>query len=314
MGAPHCLLDLLSLPRPLALAIFALLPVDTRLRRCEVSRAWRALLADTTFFERIDLHASSGLQRFSEKLLRAAVAKAGGQLCALDITGQHGGKRFFPARLVRLLLEVAAANAATLTELRVDTGQFWRGTDNAHMRALLATAPALQRFETSVDTTDRQVARAMLRNEPPFKAVRLRRLWMNGSNATAHVVAFSSDFRCHASLECLVLSNAALDTTAAMGAVMEACIALRLHKLVLCNCRIVPAVLSQLIRLIAAGALRELGLFNEGVELFDEGHESTQLFVAAVRASAMTRLKLENVGAASKSVVEAAAFINARKL
>ena len=88
LGAPHRLLDLLLLPRPLALAIFALLPVDTRLRCCEVSRAWRALLADTTFFERSDLHASSDLARFSLPLLRAAVAKAGGQLRVLDISVQ----------------------------------------------------------------------------------------------------------------------------------------------------------------------------------------------------------------------------------
>ena len=46
---PPVFLDLLALPRPLLLAIFALIPVDTRLRCIEVNRAWRALLADTTF-------------------------------------------------------------------------------------------------------------------------------------------------------------------------------------------------------------------------------------------------------------------------
>ena len=46
LEATPLFLDLLALPRPLAAAIFALVPVDTRLRCSEVSRAWRALLAD----------------------------------------------------------------------------------------------------------------------------------------------------------------------------------------------------------------------------------------------------------------------------
>ena len=79
LDAPPLFLDLLALPRPLALAIFALLPVDTRLRCSEVSRAWRALLADTSLWTRLDLCSTSGV-RFSEALFRAAVAKAGGQL------------------------------------------------------------------------------------------------------------------------------------------------------------------------------------------------------------------------------------------
>ena len=71
------------LPRCFVHAVLLLLPVDTRLRCCEVSWAWRALLADTTLWACINLRASSGVQRFSEALLRADVAKAGGQLRAL---------------------------------------------------------------------------------------------------------------------------------------------------------------------------------------------------------------------------------------
>ena len=90
LDVPSPFLDLLALPRPLALAIFALLPVDTRLRCSEVCRAWRALLADTSLWAScINLSVSSGVARLSEALLRAAVAKAGGQLRALDITGQR---------------------------------------------------------------------------------------------------------------------------------------------------------------------------------------------------------------------------------
>ena len=153
-------------------AVLLLLPVDARLRCCEVSRARRALLADTTLWARISLCPSSGVARFSEALLRAAVAKAGGQLRTLDFRGQLrlvGGDH-----LTRLLFDVVAANAATLKELRVDTGQFWQ--ESKDVRALLEAAPGLQLLEASVETKDRQVARAMLRNEPPFQALRLQKL------------------------------------------------------------------------------------------------------------------------------------------
>ena len=60
--------------------MFLLLPVDARLRCSEVDRAWRALLADKTFYSRLNLSLDSGLARFSLPLFRAAAAKAGGQL------------------------------------------------------------------------------------------------------------------------------------------------------------------------------------------------------------------------------------------
>ena len=287
------------LPRFFVRAVLLLLPVDTRLRCSEVSRAWRALLANTTFWECLDV-SSRGVARFSEALLRVAVAK--------DLTGHNPQEFEIPNRL---LLEVVAANAATLTELRLDTGRFWP-SDN--IRPLLEAAPALQILETSVVTTDRNIAHATLRNEPPFQALRLRRLWMLfGSDAIADVVGFSSDLRCHASLEKLILYDAALDSAAAMGAVVDACIAMGLRALSLIGCRIIPAILPELTRLIAAGMLREVSMHSEGIPTFDEGHESTRLFVAAVRASAMTKLELTPVADLPKDVLEAAAFINARQ-
>ena len=181
------------------------------------------------------------------------------------------------------------------------------------MRALLEAGPALQLLALSVETRDHQVARAMLRNEPPFQALRLRRLAnVLALQTTVAVVAFSSDLRCHASLEDLALWDAALNTAAAMGAVVDACIALRVRKLWLSHCRVVPAVLPELARLVAARALRELIVYNGGVTLFVEDHESTRLFVAAVRVSAMTKLQLYGLGTIPDNVVEAAAFINAR--
>ena len=125
LDVPPLFLGLLALPRPLVLVIITLLPVDMRLRCIEVNRAWRALLiADRTFWRSLDLSIHN--VRFSEALFRAAVAKAGGQLLALDLSGQHLPHNFF------LLRDVVTANAnalVTLTELRLDTTRYWSVED-----------------------------------------------------------------------------------------------------------------------------------------------------------------------------------------
>ena len=262
-ASPDTILSLL--PRYFVRAVLLLLPVDTRLRCCEVNRAWRALLADT-FFARLDLSISSGLARYSLPLFRACVVKAGGQLRALDLTGQETALNSvclveaFDA-YKRLVLQAAAANAATLTELRLDTGHYWRVDE---MHALLEAAPACRLLHLALSfNQDHPLARAMLRNERPFHALRLRRLrTMHPFETLAQVVAFSSDLRCHASLEVLDLYFAALDSTAKMGAVVDACIALRLHSLRLRGCHVPTEALPELTRVIAAGALRDLGCYN----------------------------------------------------
>ena len=306
-ATPPLILDLLALPHPLTLAIFALLPVDTRLRCSEVNRAWRALLADTSFWASLDASTTSGVAHFSEALFRAAVAKAGGQLRALDLTGQRENL------LNNLLCDVVAANAATLFELRVDT---YRYSSAAEVRVLLEASPAILLLQTSVmmHRGEFQLACAMLRNEPPFQALRLRRLLITDGVEESTADIFCSDLRGHTSLTELTLYYAALNTDAAMGAVVDACVALRLRRFELRWSRVLPAAVPQLTRLVAAGMLRELCVSNDGVEIFDDAHEEpTRLFVAAVRASALTSLELHFVGVLPETVVEAAAFINTRR-
>ena len=98
-----------------------------------------------------------------------------------------------------------------------------------------------------------------------------------------------------------------------MGAVVDACIALRLPSLELGWCPVAPAAVPELTRLIAAGALRELSIDNIDVALFGGAREPRELFVAAHRASAMTSLRLERCGRrVPAAVTEAVALINAR--
>ena len=104
---------LAPLPHALVLLIFSLLPVDQRLRCLEVCKGWYATLHERSLWLRLDLSATAGLARpATQALLRAAAARAGGQLQALDLTDCE-------AITHEALLAVARANADTLTELRM---------------------------------------------------------------------------------------------------------------------------------------------------------------------------------------------------
>ena len=320
-------LDVLALPRPLVVVVFLLVPVDTRLRCVEVSRAWRALLADATFWDVLILSVTSGVTRFTVPLFRAAVAKAGGQLRALDVTGQFRwdmiGRNLLPAYVrqhyvplaqqhhatARLHVREAAAANTALVELRLDTGAFYFADE---VRALLEVAPALKLLELSFCIyRDQQLTRSVLRNEPPYEALRIRRLFM--SHALQSVDAFCVDMRQHGSLEALRLASTFLGELLVMGALVDACTRLRTLELV--GCDILPASLPGLTRLVAAGALRELVLDGTPRSPFDEAGDATQRFVAAVRSSAMTKLHLIRIGtgALPAAVTEAMALINERR-
>ena len=103
-----------SLPPALLVGILAFVPVETRLRCREVARAWRDALANRRAWARIDLSEAAGVQpeRVTYKLVEAAVARAGGELEALNLSSC---RRTFRSIVQRL----AAGNAGTLRELRL---------------------------------------------------------------------------------------------------------------------------------------------------------------------------------------------------
>ena len=149
-----------SLPLPLALRIFALLPVDARLLAAAVCRAWRAMLAERSLWTRLDLAEGSGVARpKSIALLRAAAARAGGQLESLRY-GLAGG--LHPAEL----LAVVAENEGTLRELKlVPEDEVCPVVDT--VEELLRAAPGLRLLETSVHLSGIK-ALPLLRKQPPF--------------------------------------------------------------------------------------------------------------------------------------------------
>jgi hypothetical protein len=106
-----------DLPSALALRIFALVPVDARVRCAAVRKAWHALLLGSPgAWAHLDLSAASGVTCGAsvasvDELLRGASALAAGALVSLDVSGRNTLR-------AEALLEVVAANATTLREMR----------------------------------------------------------------------------------------------------------------------------------------------------------------------------------------------------
>jgi hypothetical protein len=244
-----------SLPPAVALVIFALLPVDQRMRCAEVCRAWREALAERSLWLWLNLsEASGGLARpASDGLLRAAAARAGGQLQALDVSKCSGITQ-------GALLTVVTANAGALLVLRAwRSGFILLGLDAA--QALLRAAPQLRVFDADVSCGSGADTQRMLRNEGVWAPLRVRKLQVFGTTEAA-VLSLAGDFAAHASLISLGLNGTPLDTPAALDAIVGVALANRFSALSLFNCRLSPASAPALARMLGGGALQSLRIVN----------------------------------------------------
>jgi hypothetical protein len=151
------------LPHALILKVFALLPVDARLRCSEVCRGWRAALTERSLWVRLDLSKKTGglARHATNALLRAAAARAGDALEALDVSGCF-------IKFDELVMAVLAAEA--LQELRMArcAGVISREV----IELLLSTSPQLRTLTADVECgfTD---AQELLRGAPPFAPLRV---------------------------------------------------------------------------------------------------------------------------------------------
>jgi hypothetical protein len=200
---------LAPLPHALALAVFALLPVDARARAATVCRCWRAVLQDATRWTRLDLSPGGGVScRVTPAVLRAAAARAGGALQQLDVSGCE--------RLAfEHVLAALAANAGALRELTLRNGWFANDTlrllrcRHEGLLALLAAAPRLRALRTDAVARSVKLAEPMLRNEGAFAPLALRELFVIvGPVPHAELLAFAADVARHRSLRELVLETA----------------------------------------------------------------------------------------------------------
>jgi hypothetical protein len=253
-----------SLPTALALVIFALLPVDQRMRCAEVCRDWGDTLLERSLWTRLDLSCKAGKvsRCATDALLRAAAARAGGELQSLDVGECRGVTQ-------EALLAVLTANAGALRELRLWTVDRAIFPGFADVEALLRAAPQLRVLDADVGCESVTDAQRLLRNEGAFVPVRLRKLRVSFLTQTeAEVLSFAEDLAAH-SILILVLVIAPLGTPAAMDAIVDVALANRHPALSLSSCRVSPASTPALARLLSGDALRMLCILNDNVPLLN---------------------------------------------
>lgn len=250
-------LTLIALPEAVVNRIFSLLAVDERLRCREVSRGWRAALAERSLWTHLDLttvvHEPPGPTwwvgnmppALYDALLRSAAACAGGALESLDVSARHLARdEYVSAPIVSsgVLLEVVAANADTLRELRQHTPG--HGLTLEVVRRLLAAAPLLRTLTVALCAIVPRpellnALRSALRNEPPFGPLRVSYLEVLPLDADeAALVALATDVAAHASLVDVFVRQLEMETPAAVVSVVDALLSLRrLRTLRFCYCR-----------------------------------------------------------------------------
>jgi hypothetical protein len=290
-GAPA----LAPLPHALVLHILSLLPVDCRLLCAAVCRSWRAALEDRSLWLRLDLSASgvSPSRVVTDALLHAAAARADGQLQALHV---DAGMELRDGAL----LAAVTANGGALRELRIcgvhGVTNHSGAVDTDSLEQLLLAAPHLSLCEANVECDDLHAAHRILRNEPPFAPLRVRTFAFAfaGEDAgldEAAVLALAADLASHAHLRRLRLTFAALNTAAALDAVVDAALTRRLTSVALNRCELSPDSAPALVRLIGGGALAELDICGGGKQLLD--FPASLALCNALRASStLTALSL----------------------
>jgi hypothetical protein len=254
--APACGDPFAALPHALALAIFSRLTVEQRLRCIEVCRGWRATLADHAAWMQLDLTRADG-SACSEALLRAATSRAGGQLRSLRLTYRRAMQAGVCA--------VAAANAATLQELRLTAPADAFAEERCGIRdseELLRAAPQLRVLEADAFCVAAH-AHQVLRNEPPFGPLRVQHLEAyHGENADA-IIALAADMAAHEWLAGVSLHDVPLGAPDALDAVVDAALERRLSAVTFRFCEISPASAPALSRLLAGNALAELCIMTD---------------------------------------------------
>ena len=279
MGARSCA-GFASLPRFLALDVFARLPADARLLLALVSPSWRALVAEPSLWACVDLSVASGVTRASDALLLAVSAKARGGMRSLDVCGRVWGvdEEERPPITFDALLTAVRTNAQSLRHLRalcppLDR-RHWRFLNGRDiLDDLLRAARGLTRIE--VDIRVAAFDASLLRNG----AVSVRRLSVHFPPAS--LSAFLVDAR-----GCLSLCELELRGRVDAGQV-EALLDFVLNKplTALCLEDITHAAMPSLTRLVSGGRLTTLEVWNVNDVL-----APSPAFCAAVAAAPLVRL------------------------
>ena len=284
----HGALGFAALPHAVALQIFALVPADARVRATVMCRAWRATVLDPSLWTRLDLSRASGVKRpVSDAVLRGAAALARGTLEVLILDDSNELTQ-------KAMVDVIAANADSLRELSCSYEYNLLFTGFAEELSL--AAPQLQQFRADTIASVADASR-MLRNEPPFGALRLRRLDVRHvtTDAMDEAIVFelAAAISGHASLHELHISGLPLGTPAALDAVAAGTVACRLHDLRFIECCLSPVSVPALARVICGGALTSLSISNNGVQLLGEP-SAVQLADGIAASRTLTRFFMKD--------------------
>ena len=277
----------LALPPSLARRVWGSLRPDVRMRCREVCPAWRDALAEPRLWTELDfITRAHGYVQVTPALLLAAAARACGQLERLYVP--------YNIALQPALLAVLTTNPASLRILRLS---HYSSIPHATLEELMRAVPRLCVVEADIYPSYDE-ARAMLRNESPFEALRLRELRLSGESlfAISDVATLPADLVAHPSLRELTLLDAQLGVpTGVLDELVDAALALRLTKLNLQSCvGVTAASAGALQRLLRGDALLELKVSGRGKQLLN-AHAADLLADALRSNSTLTSLELYNV-------------------
>jgi hypothetical protein len=198
---------------------------------------------------------------------RAATGCAAGRLQALDVS-----------ECERITHEatcaVAVENAGALVELRLGDSalRFETMRRSPELEQLLRAAPQLRVLDAAAGCDGVEAARRLLRNEAPFRPLRVRMLRVSGILDAGEVRSFADDAAAHEWLTGVKLADAPLNVPAVLDAAVDAALQLRLTYLEFYECRLTPASAPSLARVLGGSALRTLVVEGSvhGTTLLDE--------------------------------------------
>ena len=253
-----------SLPRPLALAIFQLLPLDTRLRCVEVCRAWRRVFSEPQMWTEIDFWELRDDQRgtpLTAKLLWASVERARGQMTYLDLIHCAADEA--------AIMAAVASNGASLRVL-VLPWESQRYLPTEFLRNLLRVAFELRELYadlgcTSDNTTMVPAADAIpiLRGRWPWARLWTRRVQLSFRQGDTDTVRALTEAlrKQNGDMTFLNLDFNGTDLPADVFAdFCDAVVSMGLPCLRLCDCGLGPETGPALVRLLREGCVEELSL------------------------------------------------------
>ena len=280
---------LAPLPLSLALAVFALLPADCRLRCAAVCRSWRSALRELSLWTRLDLTVVRASSKGFPLLLRRGASLANGGLQSLQLSSYRVSDE--------VLLEVVGANAGALHVLDLT---FRDGHDfgydflvsSERIEALMAAAPLIHTLAANVEFDNLQAARRALRNETPYEPLQLHELAVNFSadDDPDEVLQLYTDIEAHTSLAALHLRGRNF-SPAEMDALVDLALQRGLKYIEFNKCSIPDDPEPDLARLLGSRALRTLKCYE--MHLTADWEAPSGLLAQAIRdTTTLTTLEL----------------------